>query len=485
MKVFLTYQTPEGSREISLEDGSLSFGRGSDADIKLEDNGLSRLNSIIFRDQERIWILDENSTNGTFVNSLKVSPSGTILKNGDVIKIGNSSEIKVKFQTKKESAKPIVAKTNAVATSNSNSNMVLPILAVMVAVFVISVSALVIGIKYVGSSQSEIVKNDVFDEETGEIEEPTPKPTREETEINKNNSTKSNQKTESNLQNNDSNLALTNSPTSSDTDTKLNIPSGKKYQEMSETEKRQYIKVRAEKVARMIGNQSGNSITEPAITIIKRFLDGYTQKLRSSRKNDCSAKGWLSSDMLSILERASKNSPFIIHAFNSEGIDPQIGLYLAMIESEHCVCLQSTTGPLGMFQFTKSTGEAYGLQVFKGASPTNPDERCKPEPAARAAAKYMKFLQGRYGTDPSSVPLAIGSYNSGEGGLSTNLKNALDSNQGLPRDFWSLIENSDNLSKQFKSENFKYVPKFFAAAIIGENPLDFGVNLQPLSTYTK
>jgi Transglycosylase SLT domain len=138
-----------------------------------------------------------------------------------------------------------------------------------------------------------------------------------------------------------------------------------------------------------------------------------------------------------------------------------------------------------MFQFTKATGEAYGLKVVKGATPLHPDERCEPEPSARAAAKYMKFLQGRYGTDPSSVPLAIGSYNSGEGGLSSNLKAALDSNQALPRDFWSLIANGEKLSKQFQSENFKYVPKFFAAATIGENPTDFGINLQPLSTYTK
>ena len=97
----------------------------------------------------------------------------------------------------------------------------------------------------------------------------------------------------------------------------------------------------------------------------------------------------------------------------------------------------------------------------------------------------MKALTGRYGTGPASVPLAIGSYNSGEGGLSSNLQKALDSNSGLPRDFWTLIANGDKLSKQFQAENFKYVPKFFAAAIIGENPQDFGLNLQPVSTYTK
>lgn len=183
-------------------------------------------------------------------------------------------------------------------------------------------------------------------------------------------------------------------------------------------------------------------------------------------------------------DRASKNAPFIIKAFNEKGMDPRIGIYLAMIESEHCVCLQSPTGPLGMFQFTRATAALHGLKVFAGASPSNPDERCQPEPAARAAASYMKALTGRYGTGSSSVPLAIGSYNSGEGGLSSNLEKALDSGQGLPRDFWTLIAKGDILSKQFQAENFKYVPKFFAAAIIGENPQDFGLNLQPISTYS-
>ena len=139
-------------------------------------------------------------------------------------------------------------------------------------------------------------------------------------------------------------------------------------------------------------------------------------------------------------ERASKNAPFIIKAFNGSGIDPQIGLYLAMIESEHCVCLQSPTGPLGMFQFTFATAKIHfkpSEGVIRGASPSNPDIRCQPQPAADAAGSYMKALTLRFGTGPLSVPLAIGSYNSGEGGLSTNLKTALESNETQERSFWT------------------------------------------------
>ena len=60
---------------------------------------------------------------------------------------------------------------------------------------------------------------------------------------------------------------------------------------------------------------------------------------------------------------------------------------------------------------------------------------------------------------------------------------------GQNRSFWTLIANKNILQggagKQFNAENIKYVPKFFAAAIVGENPQDFGVTLQPLSSYTK
>jgi membrane-bound lytic murein transglycosylase D len=250
---------------------------------------------------------------------------------------------------------------------------------------------------------------------------------------------------------------------------------------MSDSERRQYLEVRAMKVAQVIGNNNSGQIPAPAVDKIKGFADAYASRIRAKASGGCH----FGDNLQATYERASKNAPFIIKAFNEKGMDPRIGLYLAMIESEHCVCLQSPTGPLGMFQFTRATAALHGLKVFAGASPTNPDERCEPEPAARAAASYMKALTARYGTGPSSVPLAIGSYNSGEGGLSSNLEKALSSGQGLPRDFWTLIAKGDILSKQFQAENFKYVPKFFAAAIIGENPQDFGLSLQPLSTYSR
>ena len=72
MEIYLTYPTSEGSQEIRFDGEKLTFGRGSDADYRFEDDGLSRLHASIYRDGERVWVVDENSTNGTFVNGEKV-----------------------------------------------------------------------------------------------------------------------------------------------------------------------------------------------------------------------------------------------------------------------------------------------------------------------------------------------------------------------------------------------------------------------------
>ena len=80
IEVVLTYPTPEGSQEIAIENERTSFGRGSDSDFHFDDDGLSRLHATVHRESENVWVLDENSTNGSFVNGEKVASSGTPLK---------------------------------------------------------------------------------------------------------------------------------------------------------------------------------------------------------------------------------------------------------------------------------------------------------------------------------------------------------------------------------------------------------------------
>lgn len=485
LEIILTYPTPAGSQEIPIDRDRTSFGRGSDATYRFEDNSLSRLHATVYRDGDRVWIVDENSANGTFVNGQPVAGSGTALRSGDTVKIGNETTLKVYIREPAPEAVPIQPATSTAAPANNGAAVevessgsgsshigIVAISLVGLAFLVIAVAGIFVAYRVLARSEVEVA-DDVDDDpivntakgrDTDKDDKPTPTP---------GTSSSGSTTTETPLPN------TTGTPSQP---TGYVMPAGKKYQDLSDSEKRAYLADRAKKMAQVIGNNSSDDVPAAALDKIKGFMDGYAKRVNAPKKTGTCG---FADNLQATYERASKNAPFIVKAFNEKGTDPRIGLYLAMIESEHCICLQSPTGPLGMFQFTQATGKAHGLDTKPGASPSNPDERCQPEPSARAAASYMKSLLGRYGTGPASVPLAIGSYNSGEGGLSSNLVKALESDSGLPRDFWTLIANGEKLSKQFQSENFKYVPKFFAAAIIGEYPQDFGLKLQPLSTYSK
>jgi len=484
LEVTLTYPTPEGSREIVIDRDRTTFGRGSEAEHRFPDDGLSRLHATVYRDGDRVWIVDENSSNGTFVNGQRVAGAGTPLRQGDAVRIGHQTDLNVRMTEKplpasqpSSASAPMFSSAAAKTTASSPSSIsILPVALIACAILVVTLSAVFIGYTVLGNSKTDVVQNTDEDDDQDNDKPvkntkvtPTPKsgtsgpdPTPEK-----------------------DTGQIGNVTTPGDTTPPLDILKGRKYLDLSDAEKRQYLSERAMKIAQIIGNNSSEAIPAAALDKIKSFTEGFAKRINAGGTNGCPSRRPWGDNLQATYDRASKNAPFIIKAFNEKGVDPRIGLYLAMIESEHCVCLQSSTGPLGMFQFTKATGELHGLKTVKGATPENPDERCQPAPAARAAASYVKALTGRYGTGPASVPLAIGSYNSGEGGLSSNLVKALESGSGVERDFWTLIANGEKLSKQFQSENFKYVPKFFAAAIIGENPQDFGLKLQPLSTYSK
>ncbi len=472
IEVVLIYPTPEGSQEIVIENERTSFGRGSEADFHFDDDGLSRLHATVYRDGDRVWIVDENSTNGTSVNGEKVASSGTPLRHGDGIKIGHYTTLNVRISAAKavSNEKPAAQKSGnpiAVSSTGESANYILPIAVIAFALLIIGVSGIFVGISVFGDNKPEITRKTVDDDDY-----PTPDDDADK-------KSKDTSPSPSPLANTDStnnsggttNTDFTNSPEAKKDGTVINLPSGKTYMQMSDGEKRQYVEVKTQKVARMIGNKSGGAIPPEAVATIKASVDGYASRVNAKRRESCG----FGDNLQATYERARKNAPFIIRDFYGQGVDPQIGLYLAMIESEHCPCLESPTKALGLFQFLASTAPDFDLA---------PGDRCNMELSSKAAAKYMKMLSGRFGTGPLSMPLAIGSYNSGQGALSKNLETALKAEGNQERSFWTLVANAEKLSHQFQVENVKYVPKFFAAAIIGENPQDFGMTLQPLSTYT-
>lgn len=95
-------------REIPLRTLSMNIGRDVKAEIVLDDPAISYKHAMLTRQGDDSYLLDLGSRNGTFVNGERISIPH-LLKNGDVIKLGETSLI---FRvgsmpvSKKENIKP-------------------------------------------------------------------------------------------------------------------------------------------------------------------------------------------------------------------------------------------------------------------------------------------------------------------------------------------------------------------------------------------
>ena len=75
-------------RRFEVNDIPLSIGRATDAQIRLEDDSVSRAHCQLVPRADGVVIVDQQSTNGTYVNGTAVSTR--ILKDGDRIQVGRS-----------------------------------------------------------------------------------------------------------------------------------------------------------------------------------------------------------------------------------------------------------------------------------------------------------------------------------------------------------------------------------------------------------
>ncbi|MBS1983375.1 MAG: transglycosylase SLT domain-containing protein [Bdellovibrionales bacterium] len=154
------------------------------------------------------------------------------------------------------------------------------------------------------------------------------------------------------------------------------------------------------------------------------------------------------------LQRSPRYRPLIQKVMREEGL-PEDLVYLAMIESGFNPKAKSRAKAVGPWQFIKSTGQRYGLEVDSWV-----DERRDIEKSTHAAAKYLRELHQIFG----SWYLAAASYNAGEGKVLNAVK------RDKSRNFWELARKKKN----FRAETRNYAPKIIAAALITRNPAKYG-----------
>jgi pSer/pThr/pTyr-binding forkhead associated (FHA) protein/soluble lytic murein transglycosylase-like protein len=244
------------------------------------------------------------------------------------------------------------------------------------------------------------------------------------------------------------------------------------YRELSQKEREIY------EVARIFG-ESEFGIPSGFVRRVRETIENYWKGAQGRPR------------LVSALQRAEENgyTKFIAQTLRDHSLPPEL-FYLALQESGFDA---NAVGPRtrwgiakGMWQFIPSTAQEYGLRLGPRKDERVvdlQDERHDFKKSTRAAARY---LQDIYSTKAqASGLLVIASYNWGERRVMDKLEHlpkgipdrALE---GIPEDpdkrnYWRFLNEYDD---RMPAETKDYVLKVFSAAVIGRNPELFGFEFE-------
>lgn len=83
---YIEVHGPSETLLIGLASGVTHIGRGLAADLRLDEASVSRRHAILLSSRSGVKLLDDRSSNGTFVNGRLILRAE--LKNGDVLALG-------------------------------------------------------------------------------------------------------------------------------------------------------------------------------------------------------------------------------------------------------------------------------------------------------------------------------------------------------------------------------------------------------------
>ena len=179
--------------------------------------------------------------------------------------------------------------------------------------------------------------------------------------------------------------------------------------------------------------------------------------VRESLDRELVSNMYYQSSTLFNITRATRVFPTIERILREQGV-PEDMKYLCVIESG-LQCVTSPAGAQGWWQFMKTTGQKYGLEVGDDI-----DMRNHLEASTVAACKYLKDLKRRFG----SWTAAAAAYNCGESGLNKRLVAQRQDS------YYELLLNQ---------ETQRYVYRILALKLIMQHPQDYGFYVRRCDTY--
>ena len=182
-----------------------------------------------------------------------------------------------------------------------------------------------------------------------------------------------------------------------------------------------------------------------------------TYYVREALDNELIVNMYRQSYTVLYFKRAGRYFPVIEPILEKNGI-PNDFKYLCVIESG-LTNATSTSKAQGFWQFIKSTGLAYGLEVNNEV-----DMRNHVEASTEAACRYLRALYNRFG----SWTAAAAAYNCGENGLERRM------NLQGEKSYYDLLLNT---------ETSRYVYRILAMKVIMQNPEQYGYHIRYCDLY--
>lgn len=180
-------------------------------------------------------------------------------------------------------------------------------------------------------------------------------------------------------------------------------------------------------------------------------------EVRERLDREMSVNTYWQSNTLLIAKRSKKIFEVIEPILAKHGV-PDDFKYLAVAESG-LLNVTSSAGAKGVWQFMKSSGKAYGLQIDDQV-----DERYHLEKSTEAACVYLKEAYGRFG----SWSLAAAAYNRGMAGIQRDLdKQKVSSYYDL----------------HLNSETARYLFRILAFKSILSHPEAYGFMIEDMEYY--
>jgi pSer/pThr/pTyr-binding forkhead associated (FHA) protein len=445
---------------------SFTIGRSEECSVQINDGLVSRVHVEVNFDNDRWWLFDKHSSNGTFLNGNKIDHAE--LKNAATIQLGDNGPILLfTFEEKAETVEvnqsqedPSITKyirhyfdetkdgqqagqhtrlmreAFKVVKKKQSTKYLKIIIAVTVVAVLFGIYSIYQHIKE--NEQKQLAETIFYNMKSIELEIAVLK----------------------------ENLADSKDPTV--------IKALEKFDE-----RRKQLEKNYEKLVDDLGVYNLNEVDKLIVKTARIFGEcefsipqGFVDAVKSYIKK------WQSTDRYeNALERAKQNgyTQLIVNYLIRNRL-PQQFFYLAMQESDF---IEQRVGPptryghaKGIWQFIAETGKRYGLKIGKLANQNSydpEDDRFNLPKSTSAAARYIKDI---YNTDAqASGLLVMASYNWGE-------HRVIDLIRRMPenpreRNFWKLME---NYRDKIPDETYNYVFYIISAAVIGENPRLFGFN---------